>query len=297
MSHELDVFRGEGLISPGIQVLRSRLPVFGTVGVAGSGCAFSLLTSRSRLLFLSNAAHLDFGTGIFVSRRLVFLFFSPTHHGLCLLHNLALSVILELSTVHHWLIVLLHGGRWLVCRIVTITDELLSAGLLSETRLLVLHGLHASPFFILLTLAFSFFFSDALTLFLLTTLLSFLLLATTLLLLLLTSFLFGRRSLLGLLLSLHLGAHSSLIVASISRLALIFSRSTASHDLRDVRCRVNTGCGSSEHHLQEVVSLIWFLTGDNLARFDIDLLADNKFGQADHLYQKVDFRLLFRDRL
>lgn len=129
---------------------------------------------------------------------------------------------------------LLFHRRWLiVCSVVTVTDELLCASLLCKTRLFVLHILHASPLLLLLTVTFGFLFGNALTLLLLTTLLGFLLLATALLFLLLTSFLFGC-SFLGLLLCLHLGAHSFLIVACIRWLAIIFGRSTTSHNLRDV---------------------------------------------------------------
>ena len=50
-----------------------------------------------------------------------------------------------------------------------------------------------------------------------------------------------------------------------------------------VRCSVDTGCGSTEHLLHQVVSFLWFLARHDFARVYVDLLPDHQFNYTDHL--------------
>ena len=298
LPHEVNVFRCECLVAASVVDLAPAWlrSIFSAISIA-TCAAFGLLVSRSLLLLFADAAHLDLGTRVLISGRLVLFFLSVSEHSLSLLDKLALAIILEVSPVHSRLVVLFHGRWLLLFLIITVANELLGACLLGCTLLLSLHLLHASLLLHLLALAFGLLLSDTLAFLFLTTLLLFLLLATTLLLFLFFGFLLGGSlgsCFLGLFLGLHLGAHSSLIITTISSRLIIWG-APASDDLLHVRCSIDARGGRSKHGLQEQIRLLWLLTGHYLAWLHINLFAHDELGQANHLHQKVDLGILFSD--
>jgi hypothetical protein len=64
-------------------------------------------------------------------------------------------------------------------------------------------------------------------------------------------------------------------------------------DLHYVGRGVDAGGGGSEHLLQEEVGDFGLVTGDDLCRLAVDLLADNELSQLQQLDQPVDLGLLF----
>lgn len=177
----------------------------------------------------------------------------------------------------------------LLLLVIAISDELLLAGLLCHTLLLLLHGARLHLLLLFLSLALGFLLSDALTLFLLTTAFGFLLLATALLLLLFfplflfTLLCFGSSSLLSGLILVFL-----LIVRGCGT---TFVTST-SKDSLNVRGSIYASSGCLEHCLEESVGLFWLLTGDDLRWFDLEFLSDDQLGKLDQLDKEVDFSLL-----
>ena len=298
LPHEVNVFRCECLVAASvIDLAPAWLRSIFSAKCIATGAAIGLLVSWSLLLLFADAAHLDLGTRVLISGRLVLFFLSISEHSLGLLDKLALAIVLEISSVHSRLIVLFHGRWLLLFLIVTVANELLGACLLSSTHLLSLHLLHAPLLLHLLSLTFGLLLSDALAFLFLTTLFLFLLLATTLLLFLLFGFFLGGglgSCFLGLLFGLHLGAHSCLVITTISG-RLIIGGTPASDDLLHVRCCIDARGGRSKHGLQEKIGLLWLLTGHYLARLNINLFANDELGQANHLHQKVDFGILFSD--
>ena len=90
------------------------------------------------------------------------------------------------------------------------------------------------------------------------------------------------------LLSGHLLLHPSLLLGG----SIVFLAILTADYLSHVRCRVHPRSGSPKQLLQEVVGAVGFESGDDLAGFDVDLLANHHLGQRDHLRQNLHLGIL-----
>jgi len=300
LSHELNVTFSEAFISTIVHLVWGCLGLCETAFSLGISSLSLRATSLRSLLFLSNSAHFDLGTSVFVCSRLVIIIIALVHHGLGFLHELTLAFILELvnGLLELFLIIIVLLG-WLVVIDVAITDELLVTLLFVHSLLLLLHLAHLGGLGVSLPLPLVLFLFDTL-------LLLFFASALGILLFLAACFLFSALSLFfslgcgGLLLGslgFHLLPHGLLVLLGLGLGSTVVGGSASTQDLLHVGSCIDTCSRGSKQGLQEKVCLLGFVTSDDFGWFDIDLLADDQLRQLDYFDEELNLGVLLGDGL